>query len=204
MTLLTDENAEKVAQAISQVERDTDAELVTVLARQADDYHYISALWAAAIALLSPGLVLFTPFWLEQAEVLMIQVAVFVVFATLFRIPWLLRRVIPGPVKRYRAGNLARRQFLDNNLHHTAGETGVLIFVAETERYVEIIADRGISRFVDPTQWQTIVDEFTRQLHDGQVLAGFLGAVESCGSLLEKHVPATRDKDELPNHLVIL
>jgi putative membrane protein len=204
MTLLTDQQAQQVTDAIANVERRTDAELVTVLARQADDYRYIPLLWAALAALVSPGIVLFTPFWLSVAEVLLIQLGIFVLFALFLRIPPVLRRILPPSVKRWRASNMARRMFLENNLHHTIGETGLLIFVAETERYVEIIADRGINQYVDHEQWQSIVDAFTHSVHDGETLDGFLTAITRCGEILSEHVPATHDKDELPNHLIRL
>ena len=204
MPLLTEAQAGEVAAAISKVEQTTDAELVTVLAKQADSYRYIPLLWAALLALLSPGVVMFMPFWLDVREVVLIQLIVFLVMAIILNLPPVMRRIIPPGIKRWRAANLARRQFLENNLHHTDGETGVLIFVSETERYVEIIVDRGISRHVPDAQWQDIVDEFTRLVRDGETLQGFLTAVERCGKLLAKHVPATREKDELPNHMIII
>lgn len=204
MTLLTEQEAQQVAEAISKVEAETDAELVTVLAKQADDYHYIPTLWAALIALISPGVVMFTPFWLDVTEVMLIQLVVFLGMAGLLRIPAIMARIIPSGVKEWRAGNLARRQFLENNLHHTVGETGVMIFVSETEHYVEIIADRGISQFVDDHEWQQIVDEFTASVRQGNTLEGFLTAVDRCGELLIKHVPATGVKNELPNHMILL
>ena len=204
MTLLTEAQMDEVAEAISQVEQRTDAELVTVLAYQADSYHYIPTLWAALLALLSPGVVMFTPFWLDVREVVLVQVIVFLVGAIILRLPPVMRRIIPSRIKQWRASNLARRQFLENNLHHTDGETGVLIFVAETERYVEIIADRGISRHVSNSEWQSIVDEFTGLVRSGRTLEGFLKAVDRCGELLAEHVPATREKNELPNRMVII
>ncbi len=204
MTLLNEAQAQQIADAISRIEARTDAELVTVLAQQADEYTYIPALWAALAALVSPGVILFLPFWLDVSEVLLIQAIVFATLLLILRIPPVQRRIIPKGVKRWRASNLARRVFLENNLHHTVGDTGLLIFVAETERYVEIIADRGISAKVDHAQWQSIVDEFTAHIHAGQTLAGFLGAVAQCGQLLIEHVPHTHDKDELPNHLILI
>ena len=51
MALLTESQLEQVSDAISRVEQKTDAELVTVLAYQADSYHYIPTLWAAMVAL---------------------------------------------------------------------------------------------------------------------------------------------------------
>jgi putative membrane protein len=204
MTLLTELEARQVAEAISEVERRTDAELVAVLARQADDYRYIPTLWAALVALVSPGIILFLPFWLEVAEVLVVQLIVFVLMVLILRFPPVMRRIIPSSVRNWRASNLARRQFLENNLHHTKGETGVLIFVSEVERYVEIIADRGVTPFVSDSDWEEVVNDFTRLVHEGKTLEGFLHTVEKCGNLLAEHIPATSEKDELPNHLILL
>ncbi|MCR9262379.1 MAG: TPM domain-containing protein [Pseudomonadaceae bacterium] len=204
MTLLTQSEADQVAAAIAEVESQTDAELVTVLAKQADNYHYIPTLWAALIALVSPGIFLLTPFWLDVSDLLLLQLVSFFVFALLLRIPFVLRRIIPKSVKRWRAANMARRCFLENNLHHTKGESGLLIFVAETERYVEILADRGINNHVDAQVWQSIVSDFTNKLHDKQTLSGFLGAISQCGEILIRHLPTTGEKNELPNHLVVI
>ena len=204
MTLLTQSQASEVAAAIAEVEAQTDAELVTVLAKQADDYRYIPTLWAALIALVSPGLFLITPFWLDVSDLLILQLVTFFVFALLLRIPVVLRRIIPKSVKRWRAANMARRCFLENNLHHTNRDSGLLIFVAETEHYVEILADRGVNKHIDAAQWQSIVDEFTAKLHDKQTLNGFLGAISKCGDILIEHLPATEQKNELPNHLIII
>ena len=189
---------------------DTDAELVTVLARRADRYTYIAIVYAAAIALLTPGAIALSAVlaWcvenIQLWEVLFAQWLVFIVCALLLQWPPLLARIIPKAVKHWRAANLARRQFLEQNLHHTRGETGVLIFVSEIEHYVEIIADRGINRHVEPQRWQQIVDAFIAQVQRGQTKQGFLQCVQSCGELLQAHVPATTQKNELPNHMVVI
>ncbi len=204
MTLLSESELQQVAEAIDRVERDTDAELVTVLAAQADDYRYIPLLWASLISLLLPGALLFFSGWLAAWQLLLVQWLTFIVLAVIFRIPSLTSRLIPRSVRHWRACNLARRQFIELNLHHTDGGTGMLIFVSEAERYVEILVDRGISSRIDNSAWESIVANFTGEVRNGQVLHGFLGCIEACGSLLKQHVPATHERNELPNHLVVL
>ena len=204
MTLLSENELKQVSEAIDRVERDTDAELVTVLAAQADDYRYIPLLWASLLALILPGALLFFTGWLAAWQLLLVQWLTFVVLALAFRIPSLTSRLIPRSVRHWRACNLARRQFIELNLHHTAGGTGMLIFVSEAERYVEILVDQGISSRIDDSVWQSVVDTFTTDVRNGQVLEGFLGCIETCGSLLKQHVPATHERNELPNHLVVL
>ena len=203
MTLLSESELRQVAEAIERVERSTDAELVTVLAAQADDYHYIPLLWASLIALLLPGALLFFSGWLSAWQMLLVQWATFIVLALLFRLP-VTSRLIPRSVRCWRACNLARRQFIELNLHHTEADTGVLIFVSEAERYVEILVDRGISSRIDNAAWESIVGCFTERVKQGQVLEGFLGCIEASGALLAQHVPKTHERNELPNRLVLL
>lgn len=204
MTLLSEAELQRVADAITEVERHTDAELVTVLATRADDYAYIPLLWASLVALLLPGAANFFGGWLSAAQLLLVQWLTLALLALLGRIPSLTSRLIPRAVRHWRAANLARRQFLEHNLHHTEAGTGMLIFVSEAERYVEIIVDRGISSRIDDGAWQALVDVFTAEVRRGRTLEGFLGCIRGCGELLQQHVPATHERNELPNRLIVL
>jgi putative membrane protein len=204
MALLNESEQQQVAAAISAVERETDAELVTVLAARADDYTYIPLLWASVLALLVPGALNYFGAWLSAQELLLVQWLSFAGLSLLLRIPALTSRLIPRAVRHWRAANMARRQFLEHNLHHTAGATGMLIFVSEAEHYVEILVDRGISTRLPDETWQAIVATFSQRVKQGQTLQGFLGCIEACGAQLKQHVPATHERNELPNHLVVL
>ncbi|WP_110657248.1 TPM domain-containing protein [Salinicola halimionae] len=210
MALLSESEQRQVGDAITRIERDTDAEVVTVLARQADDYTYIPLLWAGLTALIVPGALAVIASWLSGLDsisawyLLLVQWLVFIVLAVVFRLPTVLTRLIPRHVRFWRASNLARRQFLDQNLHHTDAGTGMLIFVSEAERYVEILVDRGISDRLDDDTWQSIVVSFTAKVKVGETLQGFLDCIDSCGELLKTHVPATHERNELPNRLVVL
>lgn len=204
MALLNKEEQRQVAEAVSRVEQRTDAELVTVLAAHADDYTYAPLIGAGLVALLLPGLINYYPGWLNANQLLLAQMATFIVAALIMRIPAVTTHLIPKSVRHWRAGSLARRQFLEQNLHHTIGGTGILIFVCEAERYVEIIVDRGISSRVDDTVWKALIEVFTQQVRDGKTLQGFLGCIEACGELLATHVPVTQTRNELPNRLVVL
>lgn len=204
MSLLSEAEQQQVSAAIQAVEQTTDAELVTVLARQSDDYFYIPTLWAAMIALFTPPLLSWTPLWLDSSDLLLVQLLTFVSLAVLLRWQPLMILLIPKSVRYWRASNMARRQFIENNLHHTRSDCGVLIFVSEAEHYVEIIADRGISQYVSDDQWQEIVECFIAQVKSGKTKQGFIDAIKKCGELLQKHVPATDQKNELSNRLVII
>jgi putative membrane protein len=203
--MLLDKNAqETLSQTIGEQEKRTDAELVTVLAGQADDYRYVTLLWAALLSLLVPVALLFLPVWLTPFEGLLLQWGVLLVLAVLFRLKPVQFRVVPRRLQRMRAAGLARQAFLEQGLHRTRGGTGLLIFVSEAEHYVEILADQGIARHVDDSEWQTIVDAFIARVKAGRVAEGFQECVAACGDKLATHVPATEQKNELPNHLIML
>ena len=202
--LLTEQELTQISQRISEIEARTDAEVVTVLAEQADDYYYIPTLWAALAGVVTPSVLILLPFWFELIDVLMVQFSVFVILAVALRYRPLLRRLIPRGVRQWRASNLARRQFLENNLHHTGQELGVLIFVSELERYVEILVDRGVARALPNEVWETIVNQLVAEVTQGNVYEGFDGCLTSVGDVLAEQFPITSEKNELPNHLVLL
>ncbi|RJS95239.1 TPM domain-containing protein [Salinisphaera sp. Q1T1-3] len=204
MTLFDTNARERIAAAITEIERHTDAEVVTVTTAAADDYRWIGLLWAALIALVLPGVVVFFPAFVDTRTLILVQWAVFVGLGLIFRHPRIAPRLVPRGVRHVRAAALARSQFLAQNLHRTAAATGVLVFVAEAERYVEILVDHGIAERVDDTAWQDITQAFVARVRAGETEAGFLECIQACGTQLAEAVPATRARNELPNRLVVL
>lgn len=204
MALLTQAQQRQVEEAVTRAEQHTDAEIVTVLAPRADDYCYIPLLWASLIALLVPALAHFFIGGIQIYSLLMLQWASFVFLCLIFRIPAITTRLIPPRVRHWRASNLARRQFLEQKLHHTQDRTGVLIFVSEAERYVEILVDEGISRHLDDSDWGSIVNDFVRRVALGHTAEGFIACIDASAELLAQHIPKTQPRNQLPNRLVML
>ncbi|MFT7178340.1 MAG: putative membrane protein [Oceanospirillaceae bacterium] len=204
MTLINEQQQIKVLQAIQLAEKKTDAELVTVLAGESDDYYFIPTMWAALISLVTPAVLLQTSLWLSQTDMLWIQLIEFIALAFVFRWKPLKHLLVPKHVKQARAALVAKEQFLAQGLHHTQGETGVLIFISEAERYAEILADRGINNLVPDGAWDKILNQLLAQIKTNNTEAGLIEAISACGNLLAEHVPSTNDKNELPNHLVII
>jgi putative membrane protein len=205
MKFLSPGDQRQIAEAIRKAEASTQGEIVTVIARQSDDYFFIPLLWATLLALAVPGLleILQNPWALSHSY--LIQFTTFLVLAILFRWQPLTMRTIPKTIKRQRAHRLAMEQFFQQNLHHTKDRAGLLLFVSVAERYVEIIADKGINDKVEQDQWSRVVARFIGQVKDDQICQGFLQAIETCGEILTEHFPVEPgNKNELPDHLVML
>ncbi|MGE7993415.1 TPM domain-containing protein [Pseudomonas sp. NPDC089554] len=204
MTHLNEYEQRQVAEAIARAEQRTDAELVTVLARRADDYDYLPLLWAVLLALAIPGTLQLLLGWPGLRGLLVAQVLIFIAFCLLLRQPRLAAWVVPRALLHRRAAQLARRQFREQNLQRTEGATGVLIFVSEAERFVTILADEGIARHLDEQARAGLVARLAEQVGEGRTLQGFVECIDACGELLSQAVPPTRRRNQLPNRLVIL
>lgn len=201
MSMLTAEQKKKIADTIEQSEKNTTGEFVAVIASASDDYFYIPTLWAALLALAVPSV--FDVLNFDNSHMILTQFVVFIVIALLLRIPFLKMLVIPKDVKQRRARRHAREQFLLQNLHHTEQRNGIMLFVSEAERYVEIIADKGINDVVEKDTWNRIVANFIAYVKDGNITEGYLSAINDIETILKEHFPANGDnKNELPNHLV--
>ena len=73
MTVFNEYEQRQIAEAIARAEQRTDAELVTVLARRADDYAYLPLLWAALLALAIPGLAHMALGWPDLRSLLVVR-----------------------------------------------------------------------------------------------------------------------------------
>lgn len=203
--MIDDGMRERLAAAIARTEQSTRAELVAAIARRADSYRSYAMMAAFAGAIVA-GLAawLLLP-WPGAAEIIIAELAAFIVVYALAAFTPLGTRLVPAARKRAMAERLSKLTFLDRGLASTEERCGVLFFVSLAEHYVEIIADRGIDQAVEPGAWQRIVDAFTVAVKRGEVEQGFLGAIEALGALLARHYPPQGDNpNRIPDRLVEL
>lgn len=193
-----------IADAISLAESKTSGEIVVVVANASGGYYAVALMWAALLALTVPLPLI----WLTQCPVehiYLTQLAVFAVGVLLAQFEPVRLALVPNGVKRARAHQKAVEQFLVQNLHTTKGRTGVLMYVSFAERYAEVIADDGIYKKVPQDTWKQVVDTLTHHLGRGARTEGFIAAIDACGEILAKHFPPGHaNKNELPNHLIVL
>ena len=101
---------------------------------------------------------------------------------------------------------MARETFIALGIDNTTHRAGILLFVSEEERYVEIIADRGIAEHVDNHSWQEAVKLFVEDVQQGNHAQGFLDCIERCGKILEQQFPASEDEagEQLPDVMLVI
>ena len=190
---------------VMESERNTEGEIVVVVARACDEYG--SAGWRLGVllaALVFAGLLAFAaPLagWIYLAA----QAAALAVAHAVARIEAVRRLLLAQPLVLARVAERARHAFAANGLARTQHRTGILIFVALLERRVVVLADEGIHRTLDPNEsWQQVVDLAVDGLRRGDAVDGLEAAIRRCGEILARHVPVLgRNPNELPNRIVL-
>ena len=89
----------------------------------------------------------------------------------------------------------------------TEQNNGVLIYVEMADHQIEIVADRGIARYVGADVWKAIAGTMRDRFREGTFEAGTIEAVKSIGDLLTRHFPLAdgeRNPNELPDYPVVL
>jgi len=198
MAFINDADRQRIKQAIESSESRFDGELVTIIAAASDTYRYIPTMWAGLLTLLAPWLILLISPGLDLIAILSVQSGVFLVLMLLCHWRPVKMALVPRQVQQQRASRLAHEQFFRQGLHLTRNHNAVLLFVSVAERYVEIIADKGINECVGHEYWPEIVDGFTRKVRAGHISDGFLYAIGECAGCMSRHYPPG---DEVANIL---
>lgn len=206
MIRFSPEDKARITAAIHAAEKSTSGEFVAVVARASDHYVLLPLLWSAILALLIPGACLLAGLPIRWVQLYQTQLLVFILLAVLLlSVPGLHLKLIPRRVKHAHASRLARAQFYQQGVQVTAHHSGVLLFVSLAERYVEIVADKGIHERIGEARWQGIIDRFVAQVGRGRVAAGFVDAITACGAAMAEHYPPdSAGTDELSDGLIEL
>ena len=84
----------------------------------------------------------------------------------------------------------------------TEHNNGVLIYVLLAEHAIEIVADRGLTRYVSPPQWQAMVARMAQAFREQRYGDGLTQALEEVSAVLVRHFPRATDtghRNELPD-----
>jgi len=187
-----------LAQVISEIEKNTNAEIVVVVRGRSGSYRHADYLFGAIVALVGLIFVLFSPWEFHTYWIPFDVMALFVAGAFVSsRGDWL-RRLFTGKKFRQKAARAgAAAMFYEAGIANTSAENGVLIYLSLLERQMEVIADRGVLKSVPPLKWNHAVfelKELAKDAEPGKLIEG----LRSLGKLLAEHLPAT---GENPNEL---
>lgn len=196
-----DHNAgEALAQAIRDIEKGTDAEIVIGVRGRSGIYSHADYLCGAIVALLGLIFVLFSPFefhtyWVPIDVAILFAAGAFVSGRSNF-----IRRLLTTKdfrAKAVRTG--AAAMFYEAGIANTSAENGLLIYLSLLERRLEVIADRGVLKAVPALKWNNSVFELKRIGRDPDV-DELIKALRDLGVVLAEHLPPTGENpNELPD-----
>jgi uncharacterized membrane protein len=88
----------------------------------------------------------------------------------------------------------------------TEHNNGVLIYVLLAERVIEIVADRGLSKRVEFSDWHRIIARLQECFKEGKFEAGLNKAIDAVDFLLKREFatePSAENNNELPDTPVV-
>jgi putative membrane protein len=200
----TEEEKQRIEAAVRAAENHTSGEIVPMVVDQSYDYPQAEIVGAGSFALASASLLS----WYFGGASVWVFLAGFFPLYFLFKAlirstPGLKRRLIHPAEITAEVEEKALVAFLEQGLHHTRDETGILILISLFEHRVYVLADRGINAVVPLHTWDEIVQTVTTGIHEGRTCDALCTAIGRCGELLAGHFPAKHDDtDELPNLIV--
>jgi putative membrane protein len=211
-TLFSEQDRQRLAEAVKAAEKTTSGEIVPYIVGQSDTYP--EALWRAGslvgllILCLFSVLYLATDLWLPYgiAEVAAFVIAGFgLAVLVMALVPSLRLLLVPGSMLTQRVEERASMAFLDEEVFKTRERTGILLFVSLLERRVRVLGDSGINAHVRQEEWDDVVATIVAGMKSGKPADALIEAIGKCGALLEKRGVDIRpdDTDELDNTIRI-
>ncbi|MGR9088180.1 MAG: TPM domain-containing protein [Gammaproteobacteria bacterium] len=95
--------------------------------------------------------------------------------------------------------------FSDLRVWDTEENCGILIYLLLADHEVHIIADRGIARRVDPSDWNRVAEAMQSAFGRGEFRCGSLAGIERVTRLLADHFPSDgKNPNELEDHPVVI
>ena len=222
--MLSEDDFQRVAGAVAKAERESDGEIVTIVARRSDAYHDVALHYAVLAMLLVPAWWAVVPQgWIDWWSGLLLgwnaeltrPIVMLALFAKLIGAFLVVRLLLawrplrlaltPGGTKSRRVHRRAVELFRASCEKKTRGRTGVLIYLSLEERRAEIVADRAIAEKVEPEVWGEAMAVLVDEVKQGRPGAGLALAVEKVGAVLAPILPPTLgNPDELPDRVILL
>ncbi len=221
---MTEADQTLVTSAVARAEADTDAEIVTIIARQSDAYHDVGLHWAILCAFLVAGFAAAFPTYYEAMIIWMMggwehqlplqtlllfllghMLLKFLAVRYLLAIPALRMFFTPRATKMRRVRRRAIELFRTAAESRTARLTGMLIYLSLAEHRAEIVADKTIADKVSPDIWGEAMAALVDEARHGRIAEGMARAIEIAGRVLAEHCPKQSDNpNELPDRLIEL
>lgn len=202
-SILTLTERDRLSAQVAQIEEHTASEIVTVVLSKSDDYAAYRIGYAAGLALTLTCIGHLVMPALSAMALLGAQALLACILYSLLGLPACLRWFVPRWAKERAVERRVRELFVELGVTETRDRSGVLIYLSEFERRIQILGDRGVHSQLGQDAWSSLVQELVTYLRDGRAAEGLTRIIERLGKELQAHFPARPDDtNELPNAVV--
>jgi putative membrane protein len=203
-TFFSDEDKERIRQAVKDAESRTSGEIATMVVDHSDRYHEAEVLGGILVAGLAALIIAVgvqhVTIWTHIPLVCILYIPARLLF---IRVPRLKLPFINKLRMMHAVRERAVRAFYEKKLYKTRDENGVLIFISILERKVWILGDRGVDRQIPHATWQSHANEISVGIREGRACAALCTVIGKCGQVLAEHFPRKEDDtNELPDDLI--
>ncbi|MDB5692994.1 MAG: hypothetical protein JWO81_2057 [Alphaproteobacteria bacterium] len=222
MLPISEAERERIAAAVAKAERESDGEIVTIVAPRSDAYHDVGLHFAVLAMLLVPTAAALVPqSWIDWGTslvfgwnaapgfrllmLLLLGKMILVFLIVRYALAWMPLRMAltPKGTKHRRVRRRAVELFQATCAQRTAGRTGVLLYLSLLERQAEIVADEAIHSKVAAEVWGEAMAVLVGEMKAGRPGEGMAQAVGKIGEVLAKCLPPRADNpNELPDRLI--
>jgi putative membrane protein len=191
---LTEASKAALTAAVESIEARSSAEIVIAVRAHSGSMLATDLIAGVGSALLTLAFLLFSPVPFSLPAILLDTFVFGALGAFLCsRFPNLRFALTPASLARESVRAAARAEFFDGGISETRGRTGILVYVSQTERLGEVLADSGVRDAIDDEVWRAWVrslERVVREQRDGLKLAA---AVTAIGEPLASCLPRAHD-----------
>ncbi|MEQ9287404.1 MAG: TPM domain-containing protein [Cyclobacteriaceae bacterium] len=208
----SDKQKNDVEQAVKDLELESSGEIVVYFGRKSDSYQQGS--WKLAATLGMAGLLAvmcLSYVWMLPATltIMAIALSIFLLmimgFVVSYFFPAVRLAFVPLNIMDHRVITRARDIFLQEEIFNTVDRTGILIYISELEKRVQVIGDRGISSVIEQDDWNKVLALVTDGIKTGTPAEGLVEAIHECKKLLLENgfIVRVDDTNELSDEMII-
>ncbi len=205
---LNHEQVLQISKAVAEAEKKTSGEIVPMIVARSSSVGHLP--FHIGLLIMTAGLLVilgWEPGWFfawKWQSLILLSLLSFGAGFLLSKIPTVQRWMIPDGDEEAQVWQRAQAEWALHKFHKTQARTGIMIFVSIMERKAVVLADEGIARYYPAETWKDIVSLLTGHLQRNEWVPGFKEAIEKCGEVLAKQLPAgAQNPNEVSDQLII-
>ncbi len=202
--LLNKEDCSAIENKISEIEKTNQCDVKVAIVKESYNYMGYELLFGLGVTFLYTTLILFfrpgleafirSLFWdYSSLHILgfysISPFLIFFLFYFLANIPFIDRLIIPNSRKKEFVRKRAMLHFVESGVYANDRNLGILIFISQLERRVEIIADRGFADYVDQNYWDDLANSVIEGIKKEELKEVLLKNLDNLSGLLDKVAP---------------